>query len=70
MMNEKAFSFIIYCINSGCCSFVRTPFLLPYSDLSETSYIYRTKLLQKSEMRKEIVIELSYKGFSRASDYS
>ena len=28
------------------------------------------KLLQKSEMRKEIVIELSYKGFSRASDYS
>ena len=29
-----------------------------------------TKLLQKSEMRKEIVIELSYKGFSRASDYS
>ena len=42
MMNEKAFSFIIYCINSGCCSFVRTPFLLPYSDLSETSYIYLT----------------------------
>ncbi len=34
------------------------------------SYIYSTKLLQKSEMRKEIVIELSYKGFSRASDYS
>ena len=31
---------------------------------------YITKLLQKSEMRKEIVIELSYKGFSRASDYS
>ena len=30
----------------------------------------KTKLLQKSEMRKEIVIELSYKGFSRASDYS
>ena len=28
------------------------------------------KLLQKSEMRKDIVIELSYKGFSRASDYS
>ncbi len=24
----------------------------------------RTKLLQKSEMRKVIVIELSYKGFS------
>ena len=33
-------------------------------------YIEHTKLLQKSEMRKEIVIELSYKGFSRASDYS
>ena len=34
------------------------------SDISET------KLLQKREMRKDIVIELSYKGFSRASDYS
>ena len=33
-------------------------------------YLCDTKLLQKSEMRKEIVIELSYKGFSRASDYS
>lgn len=33
-------------------------------------YLILTKLLQKSEMRKEIVIELSYKGFSRASDYS
>ena len=33
-------------------------------------YASNTKLLQKSEMRKEIVIELSYKGFSRASDYS
>ena len=33
-------------------------------------YLNNTKLLQKSEMRKEIVIELSYKGFSRASDYS
>ena len=33
-------------------------------------YISQTKLLQKSEMRKEIVIELSYKGLSRASDYS
>ncbi len=28
------------------------------------------KLLQKSEIRKDIVIELSYRGFSRASDYS
>ena len=32
--------------------------------------VYATKLLQKREMRKDIVIELSYKGFSRASDYS
>ena len=32
--------------------------------------IVDAKLLQKSEMRKDIVIELSYKGFSRASDYS
>ena len=27
------------------------------------SYRERAKLLQKSEMRKDIVIELSYKGF-------
>jgi len=27
-------------------------------------FIAMTKLLQKSEMRKDIVIELSYKGFS------
>ena len=33
-------------------------------------YVEITKLLQKSEMRKDIVIELSYRGFSRASDYS
>ena len=26
-------------------------------------YLRRAKLLQKSEMRKDIVIELSYKGF-------
>ena len=26
-------------------------------------YLYVAKLLQKSEMRKDIVIELSYKGF-------
>ena len=31
---------------------------------------YDTKLLQKSEMRKDIVIELSYRGFSCTSDYS
>ena len=37
----------------------------------ETSMLFTwTKLLQKSEMRKDIVIELSYKGFSCASDYS
>ena len=35
-----------------------------------TIIILSTKLLQKREMRKDIVIELSYKGFSRASDYS
>ena len=34
------------------------------------SEVMKTKLLQKREMRKDIVIELSYKGFSRASDYS
>ena len=28
-----------------------------------TIIIYVAKLLQKSEMRKDIVIELSYKGF-------
>ena len=27
-------------------------------------YVDTAKLLQKSEMRKDIVIELSYKGFS------
>ena len=36
----------------------------------DTTFIAFTKLLQKSEMRKDIVIELSYKGFSCASDYS
>ena len=35
-----------------------------------TDALSYTKLLQKREMRKDIVIELSYKGFSRASDYS
>ena len=33
----------------------------PYCDLL---HFTGTKLLQKSEMRKDIVIELSYKGFS------
>ena len=30
----------------------------------DKNYYNATKLLQKSEMRKVIVIELSYKGFS------
>lgn len=34
-----------------------------YRQGEEVSYIYNAKLLQKSEMRKDIVIELSYKGF-------
>ena len=33
------------------------------SALKEPLYTYTAKLLQKSEMRKDIVIELSYKGF-------
>ena len=37
---------------------------------TNTLFFISTKLLQKREMRKDIVIELSYKGFSRASDYS
>ncbi len=32
--------------------------------------VFLNKLLQKSEMRKDIVIELSCRSFSRASDYS
>ena len=31
--------------------------------MSFVLFINNTKLLQKSEMRKDIVIELSYKGF-------
>ena len=34
-----------------------------YAPLAK-EYTKLTKLLQKSEMRKDIVIELSYKGFS------
>ena len=37
---------------------------------TNTLFFNSTKLLQKSEMRKDIVIELSYRSFSRASDYS
>ena len=33
-------------------------------DIYHFFQLRRTKLLQKSEMRKDIVIELSYKGFS------
>ena len=29
----------------------------------KNSFFIKAKLLQKSEMRKDIVIELSYKGF-------
>ncbi len=32
-------------------------------DFSINSMLVTAKLLQKSEMRKDIVIELSYKGF-------
>lgn len=32
-------------------------------NIRETCEIRKAKLLQKSEMRKDIVIELSYKGF-------
>ena len=35
-----------------------------YRTFSIRCKIFNTKLLQKSEMRKDIVIELSYKGFS------
>ena len=31
--------------------------------VSSVVFLYVAKLLQKSEMRKDIVIELSYKGF-------
>ena len=34
------------------------------NDNGTTIELRLTKLLQKSEMRKDIVIELSYKGFS------
>lgn len=37
----------------------------PTVDTSQTHLYFKVaKLLQKSEMRKDIVIELSYKGFS------
>ena len=35
-----------------------------YVTQQDNIYILETKLLQKSEMQKDIVIELSYKGFS------
>ncbi len=46
--------------------------LMPMRFLSSAKIVYirGTKLLQKSEMRKDIVIELSYRGFSCTSDYS
>ena len=45
------------------------PVILKQNGIKQRYYAL-TKLLQKREMRKDIVIELSYKGFSRASDYS
>ena len=43
---------------------------IPDFNLSFIVVITATKLLQKSEMRKVIVIELSYKGFSWSGDNS
>ena len=37
---------------------------------TNTLFFNSTKLLQKSEMRKDIVIELSYKGFSGSGENS
>ena len=57
--------------NEVLISTPHTSLLLSAPQGGELKFLYfDTKLLQKSEMRKEIVIELSYKGFSRASDYS
>ena len=42
----------------------------PNIQVFKNNIIVNTKLLQKSEMRKDIVIELSYRGFSCTSDYS
>ena len=39
-------------------------FAIIFALLVFNQILYITKLLQKSEMRKVIVIELSYKGFS------
>ncbi|KAA5215693.1 hypothetical protein [Bacteroides finegoldii] len=41
-----------------------TPLHCSYGQIGYTVHFHDTKLLQKSEMRKDIVIELSYKGFS------
>ena len=51
-------------------TFITILFTFFIISLSFLSMFCFTKLLQKREMRKDIVIELSYKGFSRASDYS
>ena len=57
---------------SLCNEYVTNLFFLFPTALSPWPqvWILCAKLLQKSEMRKDIVIELSYRGFSRASDYS
>ena len=58
-------------LNDTLCRFVAPGPLVLTSHYTKKGDIYEdTKLLQKREMRKDIVIELSYKGFSRASDYS
>ena len=38
--------------------------IMPKPIILQIKEIMQAKLLQKSEMRKDIVIELSYKGFS------
>ena len=56
--------------NKGTAFFIKEDTLLTarhifedYAIDNEEVYIRVKKLLQKSEMRKDIVIELSYKGF-------
>ena len=61
---------ILFCrhvfLQNGSSKYHQSPSYVVFS----FHLLYITKLLQKREMRKDIVIELSYKGFSRASDYS
>ena len=66
---KKIFYFIILLfgaivVNTACDDWteIETLHSQPMSG-SSMSEDYYAKLLQKSEMRKDIVIELSYKGF-------